>query len=129
MNPGINIKWRGNQDKTLLHVLVGNMRWHTIASDFSLLQALLDHGIDVNARAKGGLTALHLLVTDNYISSGSDERWFAEVLDRMLAKGLDINAVDSKGWSALDYLNNSQLIDRCAHRAEVLVHRGLNPDI
>lgn len=47
----------------------------------------------------------------------------------MLAKGLDINAVDTQGWTALDYLNSSQLIDRCAHCAEVLLHRGLNPDI
>ncbi|KAI8720644.1 hypothetical protein NCS52_00510100 [Fusarium sp. LHS14.1] len=65
MNPNINVNWTGEQDKTLLHILAENMRWHTIASDFSVLQALLDHGIDVNARAKDGLTALHILVTGN----------------------------------------------------------------
>ncbi|KAH7272303.1 hypothetical protein NW759_000942 [Fusarium solani] len=129
MNPSINIKWRGKKGKTLLHIFAENMRWHTRASDFSVLHALLDRGTNVNARAKGGLAALHILVADNYVSSGSDEVWFAKVLDLLLSKGLDINAVDNKGWTALDYLSNSQVVDRCAHRVGALVQRGLNADI
>ncbi|KAL6356602.1 hypothetical protein LRP88_10205 [Fusarium phalaenopsidis] len=129
MNPSINIKWRGKKGKTLLHIFAENMRWHTRASDFSVLHALLDRGINVDARAKGGLAVLHILVADNYVSSGSDEVWFANVLGVLLSKGLDINAVDNKGWTALDYLSNSQVIDRCPHRVGALVQRGLNTDI
>jgi ankyrin repeat protein len=129
MNPSINIKWRGKKGKTLLHIFAENMRWHSRAFDFSVLHALLDRGINVNARAKGGLAVLHILVADNYVSSGSDEVWFANVLGVLLSKGLDINAVDNKGWTALDYLSNSQVVDRCAHRVGALVQRGLNADI
>lgn len=129
MNPSINIKWRREKAKTLLHIFAENIRWHTRAFDFSILHALLDRGINVNARVKGGLAALHMLVGDNYISSGSNHVWFASVLDRLLARGLDINAVDNKGWTALDYLSNSQVVDRCAHRVGALVQRGLNADI
>lgn len=49
MNPSINIRWRGKKGKTLLHIFAENMRWHTRASDFSVLHALLDRGINVNA--------------------------------------------------------------------------------
>ncbi|RSL45961.1 hypothetical protein CEP53_010526 [Fusarium sp. AF-6] len=65
------------------------------------------HGIDVNAREKDGLTALHLLIKGNNLTPDSDEVWFTEVLDLLLAKGLDINAVDNRGWTALHYLANS----------------------
>ncbi|KAJ4321891.1 hypothetical protein N0V84_005057 [Fusarium piperis] len=130
MNPSINIRWRGKKNKTLLHTFAENVRWHTRDSDFSVLQALLDCGIDVNARARGGLTVLHILVADNHISSGSDDQvWFAEVLDRLLARGLDINAVDNKGWTALHHLANSQVIDRCVTLVEALVHRGIEAHV
>ncbi|RSL72754.1 hypothetical protein CEP54_000699 [Fusarium duplospermum] len=107
IKPSIDINWRGEKDKTLLHILADDMEWHTIGSDYSLLHALLDHGIDVNARAKDGLTTLHLLVGENNLTPDSNEVWFTEVLDLLLAKGLDINAVDNKGWTALHYLADS----------------------
>lgn len=129
MNLGINTRWRGKENKTLLHTFAETMRWHTRDSDFSVLQALLDRGVDVNARARGGLTALHILVANNHISSGSDQVWFADVLDRLLARGLDINAVDNRGWTALHHLANSQVIDRCVTRVEALVQRGIDPHV
>lgn len=70
-----------------------------------------------------------MIVGDNYVSSGSDEVWFANVLGVLLSRGLDINAVDNKGWTATDYLSNSQVVDRCPHRVQALVQRGLNPGI
>ncbi|RSM20875.1 hypothetical protein CDV31_000246 [Fusarium ambrosium] len=128
MNPSINTNWRGEKDKTLLHILADDMEWHTLGSDFSLLHALLDHGIDVNAREKDGLTALHLLIKGNNLTPDSDEVWFTEVLDLLLAKGLDINAVDNRGWTALHYLANSLDFDSCMHLVGALVQRGIDAD-
>ncbi|KAM0434692.1 hypothetical protein ACHAPT_003791, partial [Fusarium lateritium] len=126
MHPIINVEWRGDRNETLLHILADKILRHTQEFDGSVLEALLDRGIDINAKAKGGLTALHIMVANSHLSICDDEIMFPLILDCMLAGGLDINAVDDKGWTALHHLANSYTVDADVHRVKDLVERGIN---
>ena len=60
-----------------------------------LLVALLDKGVNVNARTKTGWTALHSVVRFEALE---------EITRMLLKRGADVTIRDNSGWTALNYM-------------------------
>jgi ankyrin repeat protein len=67
----------------------------------SVLELLVGHGADVNARTQTGRTALAFAA----------ERGNVEAIQVLLAAHADVNARDDRGQSALDIAANTQVAD------------------
>ena len=61
-------------------------------------ETLIEHGANVNAYHKDGITVFMLAVKHNPNP---------QVIEALMAKGADINAVDKSGKSVLDYAKNN----------------------
>jgi hypothetical protein len=68
-------------------------------SGVAVCQLLVDHGADVNATAHDGSTPLMLAAGSAKIT----------VVEYLLTKGADPNAVDKTGKSALDYARTADM--------------------
>ncbi len=67
-------------------------RHKTEQDAITAIQLLLDRGLDVNAQANDGRTALH----------GAALQGYDEVIKFLTSKGADLNAKDKKGFTPLD---------------------------
>ena len=85
-------------DQTLLH----------LAETVEQVNALLDRGVDVNARDKIGRTPLHLASN-------------AEVVNALADRGADVNATDKNSQTPLHWASNAEVVN-------ALVERGAKKD-
>ncbi|KAF4468573.1 Ankyrin repeat-containing domain [Fusarium albosuccineum] len=127
MQQDINLDWRDEEGRTLLHILASNEKYRPRECDDPVLNGLLDRGIDVNAKCKGGMTALHLLVVNSMSDWYTDsEDNFGHAVDDLVMNGLDINAVDASGQTALHHLARSPKANLLAYRIKELILRGID---
>jgi ankyrin repeat protein len=61
--------------------------------NLDLVNTLIDHGADINARSPGGYTALMSAALNGQLA----------VVERLLEKGVDVNQKDVSGRAAIDY--------------------------
>jgi len=106
---GVKINTKGYNDKTLLH--------SSIRSDnLQLVDWLINHGLDVNARDKGGCTPLHFVASP----SGTDR---TDIAESLLSHGADINAKDGEGETVLHeaatYHNQLLMKSLLSHGADI----------
>jgi uncharacterized protein len=67
-------------------------RHKTQQDAITAIQLLMDHGLDINAKANDGRTALH----------GAALQGYDDVIKFLASKGADVNAKDNKGFTPLD---------------------------
>ena len=77
---------RNRDGYTPLHLAVSKCR-------VEIVQMLIDHGADVNAKGKNDLTPLHVVASLGHVT-------MAEFL---LAEGSEIDALDCRNWTPLHY--------------------------
>jgi hypothetical protein len=78
-----------------------SLRYGSGEENLATLKRLLDAGGDAQAKTVAGDTLLHLLSQDVFLSYPEHRQYFTRYLDLLLARGLDINAVDSLGQTPL----------------------------
>jgi len=97
----VNLQARGS------NVLISVVRMNV---DKEIVEILIDAGIDIHARASNGSTALLAAVSPSLLSNEYPHPWDREkdpesnqaaVVSMLLAKGIDINAVNNSGDNAL----------------------------
>ncbi|KAJ3103126.1 hypothetical protein HDU96_009397 [Phlyctochytrium bullatum] len=91
LETGMAVEWRDSGGRTALHWMV----WYR---DIATAEVLLDAGADPRIVCSEGSTALH------YLGKATERRWDVNVerlLDRMVGMGLDLNARDAEGRTAL----------------------------
>ena len=81
-----------------------------VASDLPMMRLLLEHGADPQAASEAGINALHIAAglgwDDNTLQTAvaqgfASEEDSIEAIEMLLAKGLDINAADRQGETAM----------------------------
>jgi ankyrin repeat protein len=95
---GADVNYRGVMEHSFLHASV-------ILNDVNLLKLFIKHGGDVNAKAMGGISLVHLMVFVNPDS---------ELLSVLIENGLDINIKDETGNTAMFWavkLENTKMIE------------------
>ncbi|KAH0609768.1 uncharacterized protein H6S33_012314 [Morchella sextelata] len=85
----------------------------------SIVRQFLDHGANINARARDDKTALHIAA----ISSGMDGS--TSLLEILLQNGADVAAVDSEGATALHYAAATA----CTEAVSILLANGADVDV
>ncbi|MCX8028556.1 MAG: ankyrin repeat domain-containing protein [Brevinematales bacterium] len=101
---GLNFKFKDDKNgQTPLHYAVGS-------GEYSMVEFLVDIGLDVNEKTSYGLTPLHIAV----------DRDNKKIVDLLLRRGARVDAVDFEGKTPLHIacINNFRRI------AEILLKRG-----
>lgn len=101
---GLNFKFKDDESgQTPLHYAVGS-------GEYSMVEFLVDIGLDVNEKTSYGLTPLHIAV----------DRDNKKIVGLLLRRGARVDAVDFEGKTPLHIacINNSRRI------AEILLKRG-----
>lgn len=94
---------------------LGPLHWASFRNDVDVINALLKHGADVNARGGSGYTALHVAANqDNFLA-----------MKALLVDGLDLDVIDDEGRTPLVHAINGESL-QCAL---MLVHQGADVDI
>ncbi|KAJ5078748.1 cyclin-dependent kinase inhibitor 2c-related [Anaeramoeba ignava] len=75
ISKGININYKTNRHKTLLHYACKN-------NSLEVIKYLISKGININAKTKRNETILHYACKNNSL----------EVIEYLISKGIDINA-------------------------------------
>ena len=75
--------------------------------------------INVNAKSKNGITALHVLCQLN-------EKLSVAVVDKLIQRGLNVNAVTTDTWNAFHYLCASARCRDMVQVARLLIRSGLD---
>ena len=91
---GANVDAASDDGTTLLHQAVQHL-------DLELLRFLAEHGADVHAATKEGGTILHLLCFSCSKVQNANYAPIIAVLDYIIDLGVDLNATDSNGATAL----------------------------
>ena len=97
---GADVDFRGEFEHSFIHASI-------LLEDANLLQLFIKHGANVNAKAKGGVSAPHLM---SFIVIDS----VFELLEILISNGLDINIKDETGNTAIFWavkLNNTKTIE------------------
>ena len=120
-----------------------------VAEDLSLLQAMLAHGANVNAKTAGNLTALHFALIRQRVYTvqlllrhGADvnaqddyghtplmwavKQGMADVVPLLLEQGANLNAQDTQAWTALHY---AVVSSSSQHILPELLAHGADPDL
>lgn len=91
-------KAKDAEGDTVLHGVVSQTSWLSIAASKDLITLLLDHGHPISAKNRIGRTALH----DAVHFGGENDR--LEIVGLLLSRGANPNDVDLKGRSPLHIL-------------------------
>ena len=83
------------------------LHWAACEGHADVIEVLLKHGANVNAKDNGGWTALHWAAKLGH----------ADVVEVLLKHGADVNARDDRGWTALHVAGNADV-------AEILLQHG-----
>ncbi|KAK3089142.1 hypothetical protein FSP39_001209 [Pinctada imbricata] len=112
---GVSINSKDNNDDTPLHIMA------TIACKKSIEFLLDNNGANIQARNRGGESALH------YLAGSNELKGFKETLSLLLDRGMDINDIDFEGRNAIHHALMSKDTDRSA--IDEFLTRGIDINV